>query len=207
MTLWLVWAVEIPHGYSQALRYLASTIVVLAAARLVQIIVLGALDRMLRVKPDTASRYPGIETRLAIYYPVVVSATRALIFLASAIILLQIWGLGALAWLVATPLGQRVLSTFVTLAVTLLLALTAWEAVNAAIERHLARLTREAQVARSARLRTLLPRSTSAPMALARSRSAASSTRRDRPKAGDEAANVPCREARADRGSARRCFG
>jgi small-conductance mechanosensitive channel len=32
-----------------------------------------------------------------------------------------------------------------------------WEAVNAAIEQHLSRLTREAQAARSARLRTLLP--------------------------------------------------
>jgi moderate conductance mechanosensitive channel len=38
-----------------------------------------------------------------------------------------------------------------------LLAVAVWEAVNAAIERHLARLTREAQAARSARLRTLLP--------------------------------------------------
>ncbi len=157
VALWLVWAVEIPHGYSLALRYLVSAIVVLVVARLVQIIVLGALDRMLRVAPDTVSRYPGIETRLAMYYPVVVSATRALIFLASAIILMQLWGLGALAWLVATPLGLRVLSTFITLAVTLLLALAVWEAVNAGIERHLAKLTREAQLARSARLRTLLP--------------------------------------------------
>ena len=157
VALWLVWAVEIPHGYSLALRYLVSAIVVLIAARLIQIIVLGALDRMLRVAPDTVARYPGIETRLAMYYPVVVSATRALIFLASAIVLLQLWGLGALAWLVATPLGLRVLSTFVTLAVTLLVALAVWEAVNAGIERHLAKLTREAQLARSARLRTLLP--------------------------------------------------
>ena len=38
IALWLVWAVEIPHGYSQALRYLASTIIVLVAARLLQII-------------------------------------------------------------------------------------------------------------------------------------------------------------------------
>ena len=44
-----------------------------------------------------------------------------------------------------------------TLVVTLLLALLVWEAANAAIERHLARLAREQQVARSARLRTLLP--------------------------------------------------
>ena len=157
VALWLVWAVEIPHGYSLALRYLVSAILVLVAARLVQIIALGALDRMLRVPPDTASRYPGIESRLATYYPVVVSATRALIFLASAIILLQLWGLGALAWLVATPLGHRVLSTFVTLAVTVLIALAVWEAVNLGIERHLAKLTRDAQLARSARLRTLLP--------------------------------------------------
>ncbi len=157
IALWLVWAVEIPHGYSQALRYLASTIIVLVAARLLQIIVLGALDRMLRVNPEIASRYPGIEARLAIYYPVVVSTVRALIFLVAAVFLLQLWGLGALNWLVATPLGHRVMSTVVTLAVTLLLALTVWEALNAAIERHLARLTREAQVARSARLRTLLP--------------------------------------------------
>ncbi len=40
---------------------------------------------------------------------------------------------------------------------TLLAALFAWEAANAAVQRYLARLTREAQAARSARLRTLLP--------------------------------------------------
>ena len=49
------------------------------------------------------------------------------------------------------------LSSLLTLAVTVLLAVAVWEAVNAAIERHLARLAREAQAARSARLRTLLP--------------------------------------------------
>ena len=38
-----------------------------------------------------------------------------------------------------------------------LLAIVVWEAVNAAVERHLAQLSREAQAARSARLRTLLP--------------------------------------------------
>jgi small-conductance mechanosensitive channel len=157
IALWLVWAVEVPHGYARTLRYAASAVVVLLAARLVQIIVLGALDRMLRVTPEVTSRYPGIDARLAIYHPVLVSVARALIFLVSAIVLLQLWGLGALDWLVTTPLGQRLLSTLVTLSVTLLLALTVWEAANAAIERHLAKLVRESQLARSARLRTLLP--------------------------------------------------
>jgi small-conductance mechanosensitive channel len=156
-TLWLAWVVEVPHGYSLMLRYSISIVAVLAVARLVQIVVHGALDRMLSVRPEVISRYPGIETRLVLYHRVLLSVARALIFLASAIALLQLWGLGALDWLTATELGRRVLSSLVTLSVTLLLALAIWEAVNAGIERHLARLTRDAQIARSARLRTLLP--------------------------------------------------
>ena len=112
---------------------------------------------MLSVRPEVVSRYPGIEMRLVLYHRVLLSVVRTLIFLASAIALLQLWGLGALDWLTATELGRRVLSSLVTLSVTLLLALAIWEAVNAGIERHLARLTRDAQIARSARLRTLLP--------------------------------------------------
>ena len=64
------------------------------------------------------SRYPGIETRLALYHRVLLSVARALIFLAAAIALLQLWGLGALDWLMATQLGRRVLSSLVTLSVT-----------------------------------------------------------------------------------------
>jgi moderate conductance mechanosensitive channel len=156
-TLWLAWAVEVPNGYSLMLRYSVSIVLVLAVARLVQIVVHGALDRMLSVRPEMVSRYPGIETRLVLYHRVLMSVARALIFLAAAVALLQLWGLGALDWLTATELGRRLLSSLVTLSVTVLLALAVWEAVNAGIERHLAKLTREAQVARSARLRTLLP--------------------------------------------------
>jgi moderate conductance mechanosensitive channel len=149
--------VEVPHGYVRTLRYFASAVVVLIIARLLQIVVLGALDRLMHVDPDVTTRYPGLDARLAAYHPVLVGAVRALIFLAGAIVLLQLWGLGALDWLVTTPLGHHLLSSLVTLTVTLLLALVVWEAVNVAIERHLAKLAREAQVARAARLRTLLP--------------------------------------------------
>ena len=155
--LWLMWAVEIPHGYGRMLRFFGATILVLMAARLAQIIVLGMLDRMLHLQPETTERYPGMEGRLARYHPVLLSVARALILLASAVALLQFWGLGALDWLLASTLGERMVSALVTLAVTGLLAFAAWEAANAAIERHLAKLARESQLARSARLRTLLP--------------------------------------------------
>ena len=156
-TLWLAWAVEVQHGYTRMLRYFGSIIAVAVLARLAQIVILGALDRAMAPRPDAVSRFPGIEARLALYHPVVAGVARALILVLAAIVLLQLWGLGAFDWLVATELGRRLLSSLLTLAVTLLLAVAVWETVNAAVERHLARLAREAQAARSARLRTLLP--------------------------------------------------
>lgn len=155
--LWLAWAAEIPNGYGQIMRYFASIIAVAVAARLAQIVIIGSLDRALTPRPEITARYPGIETRLALYQPVLVSIARAAIAVAAAIVLLQLWGLGTLDWLLASTLGRRLLSALVLVAVTLLLAIAVWETVNASFERHLAKLTRESQAARSARLRTLLP--------------------------------------------------
>jgi small-conductance mechanosensitive channel len=155
--LWLAWAAEVRHGYENMVRYVGSIIVVLVVARVVQIVVLGALDRALTPRPEAVSRFPGLATRLALYHPVLRSVARALIFLLAALALLQLWGLGTFDLLVATESGHRVMSSLLALAVTVLLAVAVWEVVNAAIERHLASLTREAQAVRSARLRTLLP--------------------------------------------------
>jgi moderate conductance mechanosensitive channel len=156
-TLWLTWAVQVQHGYARTLRYVGSVIAVLALARLAQIIILGALDRALLPRPDAVSRYPGFEARLALYHPALASIARALVFLVAATALLQLWGLGTLDWLVSSALGHRVLSSLLAFAATVLVAVAVWEGVNAAIESHLANLTHDAQAARSARLRTLLP--------------------------------------------------
>jgi len=54
-------------------------------------------------------------------------------------------------------LGSRLLGTLFSIGLTLALALLVWEAANTAIQRRLARLSRDSQAARSARVRTLLP--------------------------------------------------
>jgi small-conductance mechanosensitive channel len=155
--LWAGWVVEAPHGYTQMLRYFFSIVVVAIATRFLLILLLGALDRALALGSDTTARYPGLQTRLALYHPVLVSTVRGLVLLVAAMALLQLWGLGAFNWLFASVLGQHLVSTLTTLVVTALIAIAVWEAVNSGIERHLARLTRDQQPARSARLRTLLP--------------------------------------------------
>jgi moderate conductance mechanosensitive channel len=98
-----------------------------------------------------------IHMRLQVYHPVVSNALRAVIYIMATLGLLQLYGLNTFLWLVASDLGLRLLSASLTLCVTIALALVVWEVVNGGFQQHLDRLQREAQIARSARLRTLLP--------------------------------------------------
>jgi small-conductance mechanosensitive channel len=49
------------------------------------------------------------------------------------------------------------LSSLVTIGLTVMVGITVWELANAAIQRYLTKLSKDAQAARSARVRTLLP--------------------------------------------------
>jgi small-conductance mechanosensitive channel len=82
---------------------------------------------------------------------------RLTIYLLSVLGLLQLYGLNTVLWFVESSLGLRLLSASGTLLVTIVMAFGVWEAINGGVERHLDRLQREAQLAKSARLRTLLP--------------------------------------------------
>jgi small-conductance mechanosensitive channel len=94
---------------------------------------------------------------LSFYRPFLRSLVQLGVVLVALLLFLQLLGFGAFQWLIASPLGQHIAGSLIMLAVTVLLALAVWEAVNLTLERHLARLTRQAQIARIARLRTLLP--------------------------------------------------
>jgi small-conductance mechanosensitive channel len=155
--LWLVWAFEVPNGFSRLLRMVASLIVVAVLARLLAVLAYGALDRALRVAPETAARLPGLEARVRGYEPIGRAVLTSLIALLAVVALFEAWGFEVVSWFTAGALGGRVAAALGTIAITLAIALAIWESANIAMQHHLARLAREAQAARSARLRTLLP--------------------------------------------------
>jgi small-conductance mechanosensitive channel len=157
LALWLVWAFQVPNGYSRLLYMIIAAVVIGGFARLAVVAAVGALDRALHIDPDLAARYPGLEMRAHRYHPVARRLVTGAISALALLLLLQIWGIDALSWFGSGALGGRMLSALVVVGITLLAALTAWEVVDAVIERHLARLMREAPAAGSARLRTLLP--------------------------------------------------
>ncbi|MBR0681610.1 mechanosensitive ion channel, partial [Roseomonas eburnea] len=154
---WGVWALEVQGGFWRLSRISLMTLVVLGIAKLVDLAMRRALARAFRITPDLARRYPGLEARANRYLPILKGTLSFIIGALTLLFLLEAWGLDAFAWFGQGKLGSRLVGSLASMGFTLLVALAAWEAANAAIQRHLAHLSRDAKAARSARVRTLLP--------------------------------------------------
>ena len=91
------------------------------------------------------------------YYPLVRQIVSAVIAVATVVVLLQIWGVPIFHAFQTGTIGHRLASALITIAIAAVVALLVWEAANIAIERRLQLWTREGNLVRAARLRTLLP--------------------------------------------------
>lgn len=154
---WVVTALEIEDGYGRILRFTITTILVVGLAKLAEMAMRRTLDRGFAVKRATAERHPGLEPWVNRYVPALKGVLAGVIWALAAVVMLQLWGFGAFDWFRPGQLGSRLLGAVASIGVTVLIALLVWETANAAIQRQLNRLSRDAQVAKSARVRTLLP--------------------------------------------------
>jgi small-conductance mechanosensitive channel len=157
VAVWLVWAIELPHGFAAILHYFIITAALMIGARLTLLLLLGAIDRAAKPGGTVLGLSPMAAARLRAYLPLIAVALRLTVYLMCMLGLLQLYGLNTMLWLVASDAGLRILSSSGALVLTIVLAFGVWEGVNVGIQQHLERLQREAQVAKSARLRTLLP--------------------------------------------------
>ena len=153
---WVVWAVELPNGFSRLLHFIAVTGGILIVSRIAIIIALGTLDRADRAAAASGRPLSAFEARMHFYRPIGRTGVTALIYIATVLALFQVWGFGSLAWL-STSAGQRVLASLASIAVTMTIGLLLWEAANGAVQKQLDRLAADQHLARAARLRTLLP--------------------------------------------------
>ncbi|HYF06590.1 MAG TPA: mechanosensitive ion channel domain-containing protein, partial [Acetobacteraceae bacterium] len=154
---WGVWALEVREGFPRLLRVSALTIVIVGLAKLAEMLLRRGIDRAFRISPELHGRFPGLEARANRYLPVLRGVVTFIVSALALLFLLEAWGIEAFAWFGAGKLGNRLVGSIVSIALTLALAIVVWEAANAAIQRHLQKLSRDAQAARSARVRTLLP--------------------------------------------------
>ena len=154
VALWLVWAFQVPNGYQQLIRIFVSTLVIGTLARLAVVSANGAADHALRVAPDLARRYPGLEARTRRYRPIGHAMITGVIGGIAIVVLFQVWGIDSFSWFSGDALGGRLVGALVSIGLTLLVSLGVWELANAAMQRRLERTARGGQ---AARMRTLLP--------------------------------------------------
>jgi moderate conductance mechanosensitive channel len=153
VTFWIGTATG-THGGLSGLYFPGVTIGAIIAARLLTIVVLGTLERLLRIDPETSDKLPGLALRAARYRRPLEILTTTVISLLCAVVLLQLWGVPAFHWFEG-GIGSRLVSALATIAVAMIVAIAIWEVSHAVLERQLA--AGPSGQARSIRLLTLMP--------------------------------------------------
>ncbi|MBR7986705.1 mechanosensitive ion channel [Burkholderia cenocepacia] len=154
MALWFVWALDVHNGYRVLITLGGRSIAVMIVMRMVSIVVFGALARLFQRRDDDRTL---VHLHAYRYYPLLRQIVSGAIGIVTVVLLLQIWGVPIFRAFETGTIGHRLASALVTIAISAIVALVVWEAANIAIERRLQRWTREGNLVRAARLRTLLP--------------------------------------------------
>jgi small-conductance mechanosensitive channel len=154
---WLVLAMEIPNGFERMLQVSIASFIIIGVAKGLEDAIRRGFDAVFIAREGADAAASGALARAARYAPGLRRIAVALLWVGAFLLLFEAWGLAPLEWFRGNALGGRLARATANVAVTIVIALAIWEFANAGIERHLAALSRNAQTAKSARVRTLMP--------------------------------------------------
>jgi small-conductance mechanosensitive channel len=157
LALWIAWVLGIPNAFSSLLRIIVVFIGGVVLARSLEFAIGHALDSIFAEDAGWKAGHPTLYSRGRSYMPVVRLTIGVVVGIIAVLVILQGWGIGILAWLFGTNIGQRILTAVLTIAITAVVAFMCWEAVNAALDRRVSGLIARGRTARAVRLNTLLP--------------------------------------------------
>ncbi|REE21958.1 small-conductance mechanosensitive channel [Paraburkholderia sp. BL27I4N3] len=155
MALWFIWALDVQNGYHTLLHLGGISLAVLVGARVVSIVMFGALARLFNVQDDASKSV--VHQHAYRYYPLLRRVVAWVIGIVTALALLQVWGVHVVDLFRTGTIGHRLASAIITIGVAAVIALLVWEGVNVSVEQRLDRWTTSGDLVRAARLRTLLP--------------------------------------------------
>ncbi|MGF6703153.1 small-conductance mechanosensitive channel [Paraburkholderia sp. MM5496-R1] len=155
MGLWFVWAFDVRNGYHALVNIGGMTLAILIGARLVSIVIFGALARIFHVQDEASHSL--VHQHAYRYYPALRRVIGWIIGSVTALVLLQAWGVDVVDLFRSGTIGHRLASALATIAVAAIIALVVWEIVNVSAERRLDNWTSSGDLVRAARLRTLMP--------------------------------------------------
>jgi small-conductance mechanosensitive channel len=153
-----IWLVQPDGGFAFVARATGLTFLIVLAAWTATAILRRLVDLVFRLTNDVRRRFPTLELRANQYLHIVNVVIGVVVYGFAVLAIFQIWGFGSLEWL-TTPFGQRIGGGIASIGVTIAIALAAWEAANALLDRYLARALGGGidDLRRAARVRTLTP--------------------------------------------------
>jgi moderate conductance mechanosensitive channel len=157
IAVFVMWFVNPADGGRGVAMGIGFAVVILVVARLAEHVIDQVVARAFRVPPDVMARFPGLEQRANRYVSLIRWSLTIIIWGVALIAILAVWGIDSVGWITSGP-GGEILASVISIAVVIAIAAVVWEFTSSWIARYLdSHDTNGESVARSARIRTLLP--------------------------------------------------
>jgi len=157
LALWIALAGGVHHAFGLLLRVI---LVFIAAAGFGGWAWRGSSQLLERLFPDPhegSARHPKFAARARAYNPLVRILIRLLIAVLVLIAILLGWGINVVPWLLTDTISRALIIAFISIVITVAVALFLWEVCNAYIMARIERLSSTGRTRQASRLRTLLP--------------------------------------------------
>jgi moderate conductance mechanosensitive channel len=157
LAVFVMWFVNPADGGRGVAMGIGFAVVILIVARLAEHVIDQVVARAFRVPPDVMARFPGLEQRANRYVSLIRWALTVIIWGVALVAVLAVWGIDSVGW-ITSGAGGEILASVISIAVVIAIAAVVWEFTSSWIARYLDSYdTNGESVARSARIRTLLP--------------------------------------------------
>jgi len=157
LALWVALAGGVHNAFGFLLRIILVFIAALALGRQAWKGSTQLLDRLFPDPDSGLGRHPKFAARARAYNPLVRVVIRVVIAVLVLLGILVGWGIDVLPWLLNDPISRALIIAFISIIITVAVALVLWEVFNAYILGRIERLTSTGRTRQASRLRTLLP--------------------------------------------------
>jgi small-conductance mechanosensitive channel len=153
--MYFAWALNVPGGLQLLFGATLGSALIGAGCWLALRLIDRLFGRDLHLRQEAEATLPGVDSRINRYLPIMGGILRVLVWLATIMALLQIWGVGTLSWLLSQT-GQNLSGHLLIVAVIVVVTIVIWEVISLVIERTVTDTDDEGNLRLSNRARTLL---------------------------------------------------
>jgi moderate conductance mechanosensitive channel len=157
LALWVAWAGGVQNAFGLLLRVVVFFAAAIVLGRMAWVGSERLLERMFPDPKASSKRRHSFFIRARAYNPLIRTVLRLLIGIVVVIVILLGWGINALPWLLTDPVSRSLISAFVSILITVAIALILWEIANGFMNGRIDRLTSAGKTRQALRLRTLAP--------------------------------------------------